>query len=97
MTHISYSVNIERPIQYVFGLVGNFGNNKYWWKAVNVTKKLTAGPMAVGTEFDKTLRTRCVLYLKQAGLSAEIIGEMLCKPSVTPSSQLTELTPLHNL
>mgnify|MGYP000435638004 CR=1 FL=1 len=58
MTHISYSVNIERPIQYVFDFVGNFENDKYWWKAVNVTKKLTVGPMAVGTEFDKTLRTR---------------------------------------
>jgi len=53
VTHISYSVNIERPIQHVFDFVGNFENDKYWWKAVNVTKKLTAGPMAVGTEFDQ--------------------------------------------
>ena len=97
MIHISYSVNIERPIQHVFDFVGNFENDKYWWEAVNVMRKLTARPMAVGTEFDKTLRTRHLLYLKQAGLSAEIIDETLCKPLVAPLSQLTQSTLPHNL
>ncbi len=61
MTNITYSVDIKRPIQQVFDFVGNFENDKYWWKAVDETTKLTPGPIGVGSEFDQRSRVLFVV------------------------------------
>lgn len=56
MTHIAYSINIQRPIHQVFDFVSNFENDKYWWKSVTKTQKLTPGPVGVGTTFDQVAK-----------------------------------------
>ncbi len=56
MTQITYSINIQRPIHQVFDFVCNFENDKYWWKSVIKTQKLTPGPVGVGSEFDQVAK-----------------------------------------
>jgi hypothetical protein len=56
MTPIAYSINIQRPIHQVFDFVSNFENDKYWWKSVIKTQKLTPGPVGVGTESDQVAK-----------------------------------------
>ncbi len=55
-TPISHSINIQRPIHQVFDFVTNFENDKYWWKSVTKTQKLTPGPVGVGSEFDQVAK-----------------------------------------
>ncbi len=77
MPHITYSINIQRPIQDVFEFVSNFENDKYWWKAATETQKLTPGPVGVGTEFDEVAK---VLFVT--------VHNRLCVTEYHPPDQL---------
>jgi uncharacterized membrane protein len=45
------STMINRPIEQVFAYVSDFQNNPQWQNALLETRRLTEGPLGVGTEF----------------------------------------------
>lgn len=53
MTHITHSIIIARPVEEVFTFVTDLENDRYWWRTLSLTRKLTAGPVRLGTEFDQ--------------------------------------------
>lgn len=48
---LEFTIDIERPVRDVFGIVGNLENDPKWQKAVAQATKVSAGPIAEGTRF----------------------------------------------
>src|SRR5678816_1039399 len=45
-------VIINRPIQEVFAFITDHANDKYWKPFVTESRKISAGPIGVGTRFE---------------------------------------------
>jgi hypothetical protein len=52
---LEFSIHIERTPRDVFGVVANLENDTKWQQAVLEARKLTPGPIAVGTRFRHTI------------------------------------------
>ena len=51
MTRLREELEVERPIEDVFDLVGDFANTKDWDPGVEESEKITDGPIGVGTRY----------------------------------------------
>ena len=51
MSKVELSIVINRPIEEVFAFLGNFENNPKWQSSSVEAKKITEGPIGVGTTF----------------------------------------------
>jgi dehydrogenase/reductase SDR family protein 12 len=56
MIRLQESIDVPRPIDEVFAYASNFGNTAQWDPGVAESRKVSKGPIAVGTEF--ALRVR---------------------------------------
>jgi uncharacterized membrane protein len=53
---LEFTVDIHRPVQDVFGVVGDLANDPKWQSAVVEVAKVTDGPIAEGTRFRHVFR-----------------------------------------
>jgi uncharacterized membrane protein len=56
MIDVQASVDVQRPIETVFEFVSDLGNAPKWQRGVVESKRLTAGPVRIGTQFQETVR-----------------------------------------
>jgi hypothetical protein len=62
MAHLSHVVEIRRPVDDVFALLGDPGRDPEWAGPVVAVEPLTSGPIRVGTRFRQTSRTLGVRF-----------------------------------
>ena len=56
MIDIQASVDVQRPVETVFDFVSDFGNAPKWQRGVVESKRITEGPVRVGTQFQEHVR-----------------------------------------
>lgn len=56
MIRVSGTVEIGRPIEQVFGFLADIGNAPRWQRGVVSARKVSDGPMRVGTKFTESMR-----------------------------------------
>ena len=81
MIRINASVGIDRPLEEVFDYILDFENASEWQTGVVKSKKVTEGPVRVGTRFEedvrivvKKVRTACMITDVEPGRSVSFVA-----------------------
>ena len=55
MIKVTANVEVGRPVEQVFAFLSDIGNAPRWQRGVVSSKKISDGPMAVGTKFTESM------------------------------------------
>ena len=55
MTVLNEELKVSRPLDEVFGLVGDFANAEVWDPGVEESRAITEGPVRVGSRYELTI------------------------------------------
>jgi uncharacterized membrane protein len=56
MIELQGNVEIQRPVEVVFTFLSDLGNAPKWQRGVIESKRVTEGPLQLGTQFHETVR-----------------------------------------